>query len=74
MNTERTEFDYLLNRFELASQSDTPAEHGYATHRAALFDYVLRLERAALAQPNAAQVLQWLCDKLNGIGQQERTK
>jgi hypothetical protein len=46
---ERTEFDYLLNRFERASQADKPAEHNYGKHRRELFAYVRDLEaRAAL--------------------------
>lgn len=53
---ERTEFDYLLNRFERASQADKPAEHGYAGHRRALFDYVRKLEaQAADAERWAAE-------------------
>jgi hypothetical protein len=40
------QFDYLLNAFELASQSDKPAENGYAEKRAALFAYVRSLEGA----------------------------
>jgi hypothetical protein len=39
-----TQFDYLLNAFEQASQSDKPAEHGYANKRKALLDYVRKLE------------------------------
>jgi hypothetical protein len=51
-NTEAlTEFDYLLNRFEFASQSASPAANNYATHRRALYAYVRRLE--ALAQQAA---------------------
>lgn len=43
----KTEFDYLLNAFEAASQADHPAEHGYGDKREALFAYVRDLERRA---------------------------
>jgi hypothetical protein len=49
MSEERTQFDYLLNAFEEASQSGRPADHGYAEKRRALFAYVRGLERIALA-------------------------
>lgn len=52
MTEERTQFDYLLNSFEHASQSDKPAENGYAQKRRALFAYVRELE----ARPTAEQV------------------
>jgi hypothetical protein len=41
------QFDYLLNRFERASQADEPAKHGYSEHRKALYAYVRGLEQAA---------------------------
>lgn len=46
-----TEFDYLLNRFERASQAATPAEHGYGEHRRALYAYVRDLEAKVAATP-----------------------
>ena len=42
--TTSTGFDYLLNAFEMASQSDNPALNQYAAKRAALFRYVRGLE------------------------------
>jgi hypothetical protein len=50
MSDEPTQFDYLLNAFEQASQSDDPARNGYAEKRHALFSYVRRLERIAAAR------------------------
>ena len=41
-----SDFDYLLNAFEAASQSDKPAANGYANKRKALFAYVRELEAA----------------------------
>jgi len=41
---ELTQFDYLLNAFEDASQSAEPAKNGYAEKRRALFEYVRDLE------------------------------
>jgi len=43
-NEHRTQFDYLLNAFEQASQADFPAAHGYRAKREALFAYVRGLE------------------------------
>lgn len=43
-----THFDYLLNAFEAASQSDSPAKEGYAEKRRALFAYVRELEERRL--------------------------
>ena len=40
----RTQFDYLLNAFEEASQSSDPAEHAYGAKRESLFKYVRALE------------------------------
>lgn len=42
-----TQFDYLLNAFEQASQADKPAEHDYGSKRRALYAYVRELERKA---------------------------
>ena len=42
-----TQFDYLLNAFEHASQATRPAAEGYADKRKALFAYVRGLEAAA---------------------------
>lgn len=44
MADDYTQFDYLLNAFELASQASNPAEHGYAEKRRNLFAYVRELE------------------------------
>lgn len=44
MPHERTEFDYLLNAFESASQHAEPATQDYAEKRAAVFAYVRKLE------------------------------
>lgn len=41
-----SQFIYLLNAFEAASQHDTPAEVGYAAKRKALLEYVEKLESA----------------------------
>lgn len=41
---ERTQFDYLLNAFERASQAEQPVLHDYAGKRRALFAYVRDLE------------------------------
>jgi hypothetical protein len=41
----QTQFDYLLNAFERASQSAEPAKNDYAAKRQALFAYVRDLER-----------------------------
>jgi hypothetical protein len=42
--TDQTQFDYLLNAFERASQSDKPADLDYAGKRKALYAYVRGLE------------------------------
>jgi hypothetical protein len=42
-----TQFDYLLNAFEAASQSDKPAENSYAEKRQKLYAHVRELERKA---------------------------
>jgi hypothetical protein len=55
MADELTQFDYLLNAFELASQSETPAELHYAEKRRALYDYVRQLESDALMLKYAAE-------------------
>lgn len=52
-NTELTQFDYLLNAFEQASQSDNPAANDYGKKRGALLAHVRALEAAAA--PQAAQ-------------------
>lgn len=41
-----SQFIYLLNAFEAASQHDTPAAVGYAAKRKALLEYVEKLESA----------------------------
>jgi len=57
--TTFTQFDYLLNAFEQASQSEKPADIGYGDKRRALYTYVRGLESApspipavAVAQPS----------------------
>jgi hypothetical protein len=60
MSEQRTQFDYLLNAFERASQADKPAEHNYAGKRKALFAYVRDLEAT---DPALREAL----DKLKGI-------
>ena len=40
-----SEFEYLLNAFESASQSDDPAANGYGSKRVALFEYVVEKDR-----------------------------
>jgi hypothetical protein len=42
--TNKTQFDYLLNAFERASQSEKPADLDYAGKRKALYAYVRDLE------------------------------
>lgn len=42
-----TQFDYLLNAFEAATQDDAPADVGYAEKRQALLAYVRDTERTA---------------------------
>lgn len=59
MTDALTEFDYLLNRVEHASQADSPAEHGYNMHRKALYAYVRDLEQRAAQQ---AAMWQALCE------------
>jgi ribosomal protein L37AE/L43A len=41
-----TQFDYLLNAFELATQADHPSALSYGDKRRALFDYVRKAEAA----------------------------
>lgn len=41
-----SQFIYLLNAFEAASQHNTPAEVGYGEKRKALLEYVEKLESA----------------------------
>lgn len=58
---QRTEFDYLLNRYTAAAQADKPAEHKFKTHHDALYAYVRDLEcRAALSHPSPQG---WKCPK-----------
>ena len=49
MDRKMTQFDYLLNAFEHASQATRPAAEGYGDKRKALFAYVRGLEAAAPA-------------------------
>lgn len=48
-------FIYLLNSFELASQSDVPAAIGYESKRRAVIDYVLQVERERTEALDRAQ-------------------
>jgi hypothetical protein len=52
MKPQFSQFIYLLNAFEEASQSDDPARHGYGEKRRKLIEYVERLERAVEAEPS----------------------
>lgn len=45
--TDKTQFDYLLNAFEQASQSEKPADLDYEGKRKALYAYVRGLEGKA---------------------------
>lgn len=56
MDEKRTQFDYLLNAFERASQSDRPADLDYAGKRRALYAYVRDLEKRAAPPPAADAV------------------
>ena len=64
LRQEFTQFDYLLNAFELASQSDKPAEHGYGEKRRALYAYVRGLEAASLRSSSAGEVSEERIDQL----------
>lgn len=44
---KNTQFNYLLNAFERASQADRPVDHGYRQKREALIAHVRELERKA---------------------------
>lgn len=46
---KNTQFNYLLNAFERASQADRPVDHGYRQKREALIAHVRELERKATA-------------------------
>lgn len=68
MSERHTQFDYLLNAFEQASQADEPAKEGYAEKRRALLAHVRKLEADAerldqwqeFALPNGEKVrLTW---------------
>ena len=52
---QRTQFDYLLNAFEQASQSARPADSNYAAKRKALYAYVRGLEAAMSQQVPAVR-------------------
>lgn len=47
MADTNTQFDYLLNAFEQASQADEPAKEGYGEKRRALLAHVRELEANA---------------------------
>ena len=51
MNDKFTQFDYLLNAFEEASQSPKPHLMGYKGKRDALYAHVRDLERRATPTP-----------------------
>lgn len=59
MSDARTQFDYLLNAFEQASQSDRPADLDYAGKRRALYAYVRDLEKRADAPPATSDPGPW---------------
>jgi hypothetical protein len=63
----RTQFDYLLNAFEQASQSDKPAEHGYGEKRRALFAYVRELEARAAELAAPAQGVEALAAQIEAL-------
>jgi hypothetical protein len=56
----RTQFDYLLNAFEAASQHPEPATQDYAAKRKALFAYVRGLE-------TDTKRLDWLSSNCSGL-------
>lgn len=69
MAEERTQFDYLLNAFEAASQSNQPAAFGYAGKRKALYAYVRDLERRAVRPTDLGDPqLKQLCEALGWQG------
>lgn len=61
---------YLLNAFETASQSDKPAENGYAGKRAQLIAYIANSERElAAVQAQSAELkarMQWSFEQPDG--------
>ena len=59
-----THFDYLLNAFEAASQSDSPAKEGYSEKRRSLFAYVREIEELRLD----AERYRWLIAHWDRIG------
>jgi hypothetical protein len=68
-----TQFDYLLNAFEAASQSKAPAEAGYAAKRQALFDYVRGLE-AQVVTTRAERNEAWYGDEARRHGHYSRNR
>ena len=59
-----SQFDYLLNAFERASQSNAPAMNGYAEKRKALIAYVRELElRPAPAPAPVADQICSMCQR-----------
>lgn len=66
---KRTQFDYLLNAFEAASQSNQPAAFGYAAKRKALYAYVRDLEHRAVRPTDLSDPqLKQLCAALGWQG------
>jgi hypothetical protein len=53
-----SQFIYLLNAFEGASQDDAPADVGYAEKRKAVLDYVAKLEADAQRYVNRESVIE----------------
>lgn len=65
-----TEFDYLLNRMELAGQNEEPAKHGYGDHRRALYAYVRKLEATAADRDRLAGEVERHAQRLDWIRRQ----
>jgi hypothetical protein len=66
---KNTQFNYLLNAFEHASQEKYPAKAGYAGKRKALLEHVRELERKATMADQLAPVLAFLAGEapLDGV-------
>lgn len=56
-NSGLTQFDYLLNSLEFASQAEEPARANYGGHRKALFAYVRDLEARSVRLSDAEAAL-----------------
>ncbi len=66
-----TDFDYLLNRMELASQADEPAKHDYGGHRQALFKHVRNMELRIEVAERMARELRASADLIDAISLSE---